>query len=178
MTSLTIPFNFNPESVSVKTGSFSIPVGKYAFISTEVRNGGSFSIGGTIAIQSTGYAIAAVNVVQLGNTSNVGITVPANSFFEGQISLRNGTGTGDFDIGGNTMQAVDMSLENIFRCKAGPSIDVEADKNGNSADAILTGYTRTIDGSESNTMNFWVPESTALTISGDARYTVSIFAIP
>lgn len=50
---LVVPFNFQPLSVSVKTGSYTIPAGRYAFISANLVGGsGIFQIDGNTAMQS------------------------------------------------------------------------------------------------------------------------------
>jgi len=50
---INIPFNFQPLSVSVKTGSYTIPSGKYAYVSANVEGTGTFTLGGDIALRGT-----------------------------------------------------------------------------------------------------------------------------
>lgn len=48
-----IPFNFQPESVSVVTGSYTVPPGKYARVIANVSGSSTFTIGGATALAST-----------------------------------------------------------------------------------------------------------------------------
>ena len=61
---INIPFNFQPASVSVKTSSYTIPIGKYAYVSANVEGTGTFTIGGDIALRGTTSS-------QITNTSSI-----------------------------------------------------------------------------------------------------------
>jgi len=50
---INLPFNFQPESVAVKTGSYTIPAGKYAFVTANVVGNSTFTINGSTALQAT-----------------------------------------------------------------------------------------------------------------------------
>lgn len=84
---ITFPFNFQPVSTTVRTGSYSIPSGQYAYVTATAKNGGTFSIGGTVALDSD------------GNSWNVLATSPVDYTTTGTgNSLKTG-GTGDSDNG-------------------------------------------------------------------------------
>lgn len=58
MSSLTVvPFNFQPANVSVKTGSYTIPAGKYAKVDVQCEAGGSFTIDGLTALTSKSWTV-------------------------------------------------------------------------------------------------------------------------
>jgi hypothetical protein len=51
--SVVIPFNNNPVSVSVKTASYTIPAGKFARVVVNVIGSGTFTINGNTALSGT-----------------------------------------------------------------------------------------------------------------------------
>lgn len=48
-----VPFNFAPLSVSVKTGSYTVPAGKYARAVVNLEGSATFTIGGVTALRGT-----------------------------------------------------------------------------------------------------------------------------
>jgi len=72
MTDIVIPFNFQPVSVSVKTSSYTIPAGKYAYVTANAIGSATFEIGGATALSGS-------STTQTTNTSS---------------ALRYGTGRG------------------------------------------------------------------------------------
>jgi len=78
------PSTQQPESVSVKTGSYTIPAGYYAYVTASVQGADTFSIGGVVALQGitaittsgTGGAISSIDVETTGATT-ASYTVPS-----------------------------------------------------------------------------------------------------
>ena len=172
---LVQPFDNNPFATEVKTGAFNIAADEYALVTAEVQNGGTFSIDAAVALNSVANGLAAVAVGQAGapNNSNVSFNVPANHIFEGQV-VRSGQG-GPMLIGG-IIFAVAASV-GTFQVKAGPSQTILIDKDSNNILAGITGYVRRISGDGPVIASFWVPASTALTVTGDAKYTVQRYKV-
>ncbi|MCH7928773.1 MAG: hypothetical protein IID03_12470 [Candidatus Dadabacteria bacterium] len=172
---LVQPFDNNPFATEVKTGAFNIAADEYALVTAEVQDGGTFSIDATVALSSIANGLAAVAVGQAGapNNTNVSFTVPANHIFEGQV-FRSASG-GPLSIGGIIFAVAGAS--GTFQVKAGPSQTILIDKDSNSMLAGITGYVRRISGDGPVIANFWVPASTALTITGDAKYTVQRYKV-
>jgi hypothetical protein len=54
-----IPFNFQPASVSVKTASYTIPAGRYAYVVANVEGTGTFTIDAATALRSTQNSVLA-----------------------------------------------------------------------------------------------------------------------
>lgn len=70
---LVIPFDNCPVSVSVKTGSYTIPSGQYARTVASVSDGGTFTIGGTTALHSkasTSWSVLASDNLKLADYSS------------------------------------------------------------------------------------------------------------
>jgi len=63
MTDIVIPFNFQPVSVSVKTSSYTIPAGKYAYVTANAIGSATFEIGGATALSGS-------STTQTTNTSS------------------------------------------------------------------------------------------------------------
>jgi len=80
-----IPFNFQPESVSVRTGSYTIPAGKYAFVTVNVEGTGTFTIGGTTALRGTSNTVLASSALdyRTGTGHNALITVSGGTSNDG-----------------------------------------------------------------------------------------------
>lgn len=88
--SVVIPFNNNPVSVSVKTGSYTIPAGKFARAVVNVIGSGTFTINGNTALSGTqnnvitssanmyrdnrGASVSGIAVVQGGLISGAAVT--------------------------------------------------------------------------------------------------------
>jgi len=86
---LIIPFNYQPFSVSVKTGAYTIPAGYYAYVTASVQGADTFSIGGVVALagvagvagSGTGGASAEVDTSATNTTAIFTYTVPAGYYF-------------------------------------------------------------------------------------------------
>lgn len=99
---LIVPFNYQPFSVSVKTGAYTIPAGYYAFVSAFCDAGETFSIGGVVALRGnsaiaasgTGGVITEVNSTATNTTAVYSYAVPAGyKFFWQAVMISNYTGT-------------------------------------------------------------------------------------
>ena len=99
MPSATYGFNGNPSSVSVKTGSYTIPANKYAYITANCENGATFSIDGTVALSSNSWSALAKSTGNLYSTAGVA-TYTGGSTTEGLITNLGGvttSGAGSID---------------------------------------------------------------------------------
>ena len=166
---LVQPFDNNPFATEVKTGSFNIAADEYALVTAEVQNGGTFSIDAVVALKSISNGLAAVNV---GTTdgSIATFTVPAGQIFEGQIFTEIGAikRIGGLEYG--------TSTGIIDQITVGPSTTISISA-GSAGSRSITGYARRVDGDGPVVGDFWVPSNTALTITGDTRYTVQRYKV-
>ena len=166
---LVQPFDNNPFATEVKTGSFNIAADEYALITAEVQNGGTFSIDATVALKSIDNGLAAVSV---GTTdgSVATFTVPAGQIFEGQIFTEIGAikRIGGLEYG--------TSTGIIDQITVGPSTTISIGVSG-AGNKSITGYTKRIDSDGPVVGEFWVPANTALTLTGDTRYTVQRYKV-
>lgn len=65
---LVVPFNFQPSSVSVKTGSYDIPTGKYAKVVVNLEGSATFTIGGVTALVGTQNSVLGSSSLTYSNT--------------------------------------------------------------------------------------------------------------
>lgn len=166
---INIPFNFQPVSVSVQTSSYTIPANNYAFITANVRNGGSFTIDSNTVLQSSLAVDGAVAAVSETIDDTPGYTVPAGYRFEGFYTPT--TGTGNLIVDGNTVYS---SVSNTVELKVGPGDQVRT--NSSAITGIIWGFALRENEPESNvTASFWVPSGTIINGSGTWRATVSLY---
>lgn len=169
------PFDFNPNSADVKTGSFTIPAGKYAIVTAMVQNGGTFTIDATVALTSKAAGAGqTITAVAQDITTVASFTVPANSIFEGVAATDSGE---TIQVDGFVIVG---ASEGNARIVAGPGAVIDA----TAGTAQLVGYTVQIAApphptpSTSSTGTFFgLPTGTVLDVTGDGRYTVSLFNI-
>jgi hypothetical protein len=76
-----MPFNFQPTSVSVKTGSYTIPSGKYARVSVALLGDSTFTIGGTTCLESKTWSVLSSDNLRLadGAATNALFTTVGNT---------------------------------------------------------------------------------------------------
>lgn len=169
MTNIVQPFDFNPQTSSgVKTGSFTLASDEYAFVTAYAQNGGTFSIGGTVVLSSiaAGSASTLANVDE-GISTSLTFTVPAGSFFEGQVASLN-----NVRLNGNALLISPETT--IFKLGPGGTVDTF------SGSTRISGYTRSIGGATAATSlvaEFWVKAGVALNVSGDAKYHISTYKV-
>lgn len=156
---IVVPFDFNPVSTSVKTGTFVIPAGQYAYVAVQARNSGYFAIDGVIALNTSAEVITAVNTT----TSHA---VSASGYFEGVMSNSSG-GAGTYTIAGITYN---VALGENVPVKTGPGVTITI-TGGTMA---LTGWQKVGIRKDAEAF-YWVPSGTSLTVSGDVSYAVSLF---
>lgn len=173
--SIQVPFNYEPDSVSVKTGSYSIPSGQYAFVTAYCRDGGTFSIGGTVALEADGTDLDGdILTVSESRTSAGTVHATTNGYsFEGHLLFTAGSAL-TITVGGVTT-VTGASPGERYEVKAGPAEDINI--GGTTPQGTLVGFERRPMGQVRSIVSgsFWVPASTALTLSGNTRYTVSLY---
>lgn len=168
---INIPFNFQPVSVSVKTSSYTIPASNYAFITANVRNGGSFTIDSSTVLQSSSAVDGAVSEVSQTISSVSTYTVPSGYRFEGHASNVSGGAGATILVNGD--QVAVLGVDETTTVKAGAGAVISTSIGG---DSDLTGFSLRENEPESNvTASFWVPSGTILNGTGTWRVTVSLY---
>jgi len=152
---ILIPFNFQPDSVAVKTGTYAIPAGRYALVTAYVENGGTFTIGGAAALISKAKSAP----VKVTHATSSAYTVPAGRIFRGIIS-------GASSVDGAPFTGVHDYVE------LGPGSVV----SGPGGTFHVIGYTEIIEEANSNvSAQFWVPTGTSISGTGTWKATVQEF---
>ena len=161
-------FDGNPFATEVKTSSFTIAAGEFAFIEVQVRNGGTFSIDGNVALFSKSKAS-----VQAVNSTTNPFTVPSGKFLEFTLTTAGGATT--TSIGGISVSTTNIQGSNW---NLGPSTAIDTNSGGGGTHTI-NGILRDIDQEDSfYTARFEVPTGTQLTLTGATIYTVMRHKIP
>jgi len=168
---ISIPFNFQPSSVSVKTSSYTIPTGKYAYVVAFVTDGGSFSIDSASAL--TSEAGIGSSIIAVSQQSNY--TVPSGYRFEGQVSTTTGASTDIVTVDGVNAGELGSSLSLSIRAGSGDTIAT--------TNASFTTVTPNISGfsirealpESNNSQAFWLPSGADIDGSGTWKATVSLF---
>lgn len=163
-----IPFNNDPFATEIKTGSYTVLAGEYAYVSAWVQNDGVFSVDGDAILEANTKGLAAVSVAQTSNTTDPSYTVPAGQIFIGQAWASEGTYS--TTVNGNTI-AVEGG--HIGPLHVGPSHAIAVAKGAVSGSATISGYTHRVDGDGPVVMNQWYDTGTSFTISGDCQYSVA-----
>jgi hypothetical protein len=185
-----VPFGFQPNSVSVKTGSYTIPSGYYAYVTAYCDEDGSFSVGGTVALagqddvaRTTSGSVEAVTAVAVGGTgSTYSYTVSSGYIFSGNVFFSSNSGTQTLSIGGvQVMSCGSANTGASFDITVGSSDVITVTSSGSGTLGIAGASKRinTLNITESiagtpTVGSFWIPTGTALTVSS-ATYTVSLF---
>jgi len=166
---ISIPFNFQPASVSVKTSSYTIPAGKYAYVVAFVTDGAFFSIDSAAAL--TSEAGIEYSVIAVSQASDY--TVPSGYRFEGQVSTGTSTDTVTVDGVGTGNLGSDLSLS--IRAGGGDKIAAR-DTSDNAVTVGITGFSiREALPESNNSQAFWLPSGTVINGSGEWKATVSLF---
>jgi len=158
------PFNFNPLSVAVKTAAYPIPAGRYAIVTAQVNDGGSFTIAGATALKSIAGTKTAVNVDQED------YTVPADKWFEGLVAPS-----------GTSINAVvgGINIPSPTQVTLGPGQFVDNDSAGGGPTVAVVGILHSVDPeSNSETAIFYVPSGVTISGAGDWRASVAEYLIP
>ena len=152
---INIPFNHQPESISVKTGSYTIPAGKFARVtvslSVSARGRVTVSGGGTPSSDSTAFTSDSMS-------KTATFFVPSGSVLDIASSAANSTASGvNTAVGVHTsaISTASFSIDSVdaFKCEAGASC---ATRN-----------------TVADSFNY---VSANVTGSADARYTVELFS--
>ena len=174
---IALPFNFQPESVAVKTSSYDIPAGQYAYVTFNVRAGGTGTIDGSTAVDA--ISNTSPDVIAVSVTSSIGSTatyaVPTDYKFEGICTV---VGTaGAVSIGGTQVGLADTALTaattRTYYAGGGDTVLIAAQSG---AYQTITGYAKKEGAPHDPTVaSFWVPTGT--TISGSSTWyaTVALF---
>lgn len=88
---LVVPFNFQPSAVSVKTGSYTIPAGKYAKVTVNLEGSATFTIGGVTAIRGTQNSVLGSSLLTTFNGGGAG-SADNNSLSTGVPTSENSAG--------------------------------------------------------------------------------------
>lgn len=171
---IDVPFVPNPDSTTVRTGSYTIPAGKYAYVTPESYDS-DFTIDGSTALQTKYYNInGSVPSVPGGGAktllttnNNLGPIRIKGVTSVDQLLLRpaGGAAANDVVIFDQTVPD-DILKEIIFN--NGDSLYFLNNGGLATASYTVTGYKI----NHSSQTGFWVPSGTAL--NGD-RYTVAEF---
>lgn len=174
--SFNVPFDYNPTSVSVKTSSYTIPAGSYAYVINSCS--GDFTIDGTAA-QLSPDGFTNTNLTTTASTADYTITV--NGFYTINMQGSNYTGTNSDGIieisqnGSNFYQVSSLTYSggaainhyvNVYLEK-GNVVRTYKSASHNTWTSQMTGCRESIVSG-----GFWVPTGTQL--NGD-RYIVMLF---
>jgi hypothetical protein len=173
---INIPFNFQPESVDVKTSLYTIPSGKYAKVVAYCPVGSQFLIGGTAAlISSTAIVNSISDAGTLSATTTIKGAAGGNTVFEGTLRIITGSGNWSLQVGGINILT---PTAGTYELKVGPDDNIVlAELLGtDNISYSLVGYeySRTERDTEL-TEEFWVTSGTQLNVTGSARFTVMLF---
>lgn len=173
---INIPFNFQPESVDVKTGSYTIPAGKFAKVIAQCSGGGYFTIDGTIALESTQASVSAVSSANTISATTVILGgASAGRVHEVELRIITGSNFWTIDIGGTTYSNAAAGTYN-FKIGSGDSLVLTETIGTDVIDYKLFGYTYDkVNINSKETGEFWVPSGTLLNEGGDTKYTVMLF---
>jgi hypothetical protein len=106
-----VPFNFQPDSVSVITSSYTIPAGKYARVVVNLEGSATVTINGTTALRGTQNSVLA--------SDNLAVRVSGAT--EG--ALINDGGTGSVSLGAAYNETTDQkTVISDFWCPTGTVI--------------------------------------------------------
>jgi len=161
---LVVPFNFQPVSVSVKTASYTIPAGQYAYVVAYLQDGGSFTIDGSTVLVSKSGGLSARSGTLTGGQS---FTVAANNRWEGQILYTSGT---NVSIGGVSITSPSGTM--VTGIVLGPSAVIT---HTGTNQTVYSGVEIPEENFTEISEGFWVPTGTVINGAGDWRATVSLY---
>ena len=161
-----IPFNHQPDSVSVKTGSYTIPAGKYARVQV-LEGNADFTIGGSIAIEQwefSGSATLGAGVKFTNDSPYVLIgSIITNNSATGTLAAFNKNATlpttqriSDYTTGALAEAVPGDSVGKHVRLLPGDFLQPVT------ANAVTTGYWNFVAENIPSKLEFWVPSGTAL----------------
>jgi hypothetical protein len=174
------PFDFNPQSVTVKTNTSNeaIGAGKFAYVIADVING-KFFIDDNAAIENE-------NTIYVNHDMQPSVTTaftcPADRSAEVVVHVRD---TDNFKV---SVQSAEITFDIVDWVAAtagqhrssklilGPSDNISASfLAGDDGITLIAGHYINMP---ARTQGFWIPTGTNLRVSGDARYTIQEYLIP
>lgn len=176
--SINVPFNFQPTSVSVKTSSYTIPAGSYAYVEAQAEDGGTFTIDGSTALNAK--AQTSVNSESdsfaLSGSGSLTVNVATNKLAILRLYLSAITGNPTLTISGNLITtSLTTAYNNVYYLGSGDSFVIST---GSSEQAFgyytFHEYDPNIT-ETTNTASFWLPTGSVINGSGQWRATVSLY---
>jgi len=168
---ISIPFNFQPVSVSVKTSSYTIPTGKYAYVVAFVADGGYFFIDSATALMSEAGIASSIIAVSQQST----YTVPSGYRFEGQVSVTTPESGDVVSVGGIFAGELGSDLSLSIRAGGGDTIATPTSPSAPVYPNISGFSIREALPESNNSQAFWLPSGTVINGSGTWTATVSLF---
>jgi hypothetical protein len=168
MPATTFGFMGNPASLTVGTGSYTVPANKYAFCTAQVMNGGTFTIDASTALSSQALDIARVNI---NATTTQTHTVNSSRWFVGGAATQASGAAWTYDgMLGTAVTLVNGTTSSVPPIGPGGTI-------------VLTsgGVQKNLIGAEVGKQNtssdgsFWLPTGTTINTTGTGYYTVQVF---
>lgn len=164
---MVVPFDNNPVAVSVKTASYTVPVGKFIRAYVECDSGGIFTINGVNAVVTAAFAN-----IDLQGTSATPITHSVPTGFRSVIAAFSDVGSGAFTVNGNTPAGASPTTPNQnaggFELGPGGSFAVAAGALGQ---RTITGVS--IPSQATNRQaEFYLPAGTIINGSGNWKAVV------
>lgn len=188
---LYVPFNHNPSATGASNSGYTVPAGKYAWVSIAVRDGGSATLNGTAMLACD----SAITDTQDGNkidvqssttSSSTLYTVPSGKYFQGQIFLSQATsGTARITSAGTTVAEVAfgsnaLSVPVTFAESA--DITISAIASGTATGAITGAefdeLTNDQDTRNTNSTGFYAKAGDVIAISGQGNLVYSEYDVP
>lgn len=176
-----IPFNNDPTSVDVKTSSYTIPSGSYAYVTAQVADGGTFTIDSTTALDSTSGSSSSATSTTFSISGSSGspaslVTVSSGYIGEYELEVTSAGGNRTIVVGGVTISGITTGTYN-FKLGGGDSISATATgAGGDSISGRIFGYQYAphLQNTESQG-SFWLPSGTVINGTGTWRATVSLY---
>lgn len=171
---LIVPFDNNPVAVSVKTSSYTIPVGRFARVYVECDSGGIFTINAVNAVVTSPF----INVDVVGTNADAVYTVPTGYSF---IAASAGGATGNSAVffNGNSVAAYTepaSASANICGAQVGPGGSITAGRFSGSDDPQVAGVA--IPSNATNRQaEFFLPTGTVINGSGNWKAVVQEYNV-
>lgn len=109
-----VPFNFCPDSVSVKTSSYTIPAGKFARLVVNLIGTSTFTIGGVTALQGTSTTVinSSANLYRASGTpTTLSASVPPGTGLVNNASPSNAGVTTVAAVFGNSTEEKVITID-------------------------------------------------------------------
>jgi len=160
-----LPFNFQPVSVSVKTGSYTIPAGKYARVTVEVDSGGIFTINTINACTSAGFI-----AIDQANASLAALSYSVPTDYRGSAAFSS-TLTDTYSIAGNSTININTNSSSPVGIDLGPG-SVYSMPGGVASNAKGIHGVAIPSNATNRQATYWLPTGTVINGSGNWRAVV------